>query len=168
MILPERAVGTIVVVGTQMADEQADLLESFRAFIKTAEEGAAIPPVAEHDLRCLHELCVERAKRYCGKDGVVSLDSIARACSPDANLPAVWLRHTELRSLFRQGLLAEWQHGTALEDAVFRLAATIPMNGIHLDQQTFVRHLRVGTSQSELHPQPEVKECNGLRSHTTG
>jgi hypothetical protein len=110
-----------------MADEQVDLLESFRVFIKAAEEGAAIPPVAEHDLKRLHELCVQRAKRYCGKDGVVTIDSMARACSPDANLPAVWLRHAQLRSLYRQGLLAEWQHGTALDDAVFRLAATIPI-----------------------------------------
>src|SRR5208283_5436853 len=98
-----------------MPDERVDLLKSFRAFIKAAEEGAAIPPVAEHDLRCLHELCVERAKRYCGKDGVVSIDSMLRACSPDANLPAVWLRHTQLRSLFREGLLAEWRHGTDLD-----------------------------------------------------
>ena len=146
MILPERAVGTIVVVGTQMADEQADLLESFRAFIKAAEEGAAIPPVAEYDLRSLHELCVERAKRYCGKDGVVSIDSMARACSPGANLPAVWLRHTQLRSLYREGLLAEWQHGNALDDAVFRLAATIPMHGIQLDQEAFLRRLRDKTA----------------------
>jgi len=135
---------------TKMADEQLDRLESFRVFITAAEEGGAIPPVAEHDLKCLHELCVERAKRYCGKDGVVSIDSMASACSPDANLPAVWLRHAQLRSMYRQGLLAEWQHGTALDDAVFRLAATIPMNGIHLDQEAFVLHLRVGTAQPEL------------------
>lgn len=133
-----------------MADEQLDRLESFRVFITAAEEGAAIPPVAERDLKCLHELCVERAKRYCGKDGVVSLDSMARSCSPDANLPAVWLRHAQLRSLYRQGLLAEWQQGTDLDDAVFRLAATIPINGIHLDQEAFVRHLRAGTAQPEL------------------
>jgi len=123
-----------------------DLLEAFRVLIKAAEEGAAIPPVAERDLRSLHQLCVERAKRYCGKDGVVSVDSMARACSPDANLPAVWLRHTELRSLYRQGLLAEWQLGTLLDDAVFRLAATIPMSGIHLDQQAFIRQLRGRTA----------------------
>jgi hypothetical protein len=129
-----------------MADEQVDLLKSFRVFIKAAEEGAVIPTVAEHDLKCLHELCVERAKRYCGKDGVVSLELIARVCNPDANLPAVWLRHTELRALYRQGLLAEWQHGTVLDDAVFRVAATIPMSGIHLDHQAFLRELRAGTA----------------------
>jgi hypothetical protein len=112
-----------------MVDEQVDRLESFRDFIKAAEEGAAIPPVAEQDLKYLHELCVERAKRYCGKDGIVSVDSMASACSRDANLPAVWLRHAQLRSLYRQGLLAEWQHGSDLDEAVFRLAATIPNEG---------------------------------------
>ncbi len=125
-----------------MQNEQVDRTASFRVFIKAAEEGAAIPPVDEHDLKCLHELCVERAKRYCGKDGVVTLDAMARACGPRADLPAVWLRHTQLRSLYRHGRLAEWQHGTALDDIVFRVAATIPMNGVNPDQEVFLRHLR--------------------------
>jgi len=129
-----------------MADEQLDRLKSFRAFIRAAEEGAAIPPVDEDDLKCLHEACVDMTKRYLGKDGVVSLDLMARACSPGANLPAVWLRHTQLRLLVRQGLLAEWQHGTALDDSVYRVAATIPMNGVHFDPETFVRQLRHGTA----------------------
>ena len=98
-----------------MADEQFDRLESFRAFIRAAEEGAAVPPVSEDDLKRLHEASVDMTRRYLGKDGVVSLDLMARACSPDANLPAVWLRHTQLRSLVRQGLIAKWQHGTALD-----------------------------------------------------
>jgi hypothetical protein len=67
---------------------------------------------------------------------------MARACSPSANLPAVWLRHSQLRALYRQGLLAEWQNGTALDDAVFQLAATIPMNGTDLDLEAFLQHLR--------------------------
>jgi len=128
-----------------MADEQAKLLESFRAFIQAAEKGTSIPPVSEYDLKSLHELCVERAKRYCGKDGVVSLELMARACSPHANLPAVWLRHTELRALYRQGLLAEWLHGTTLDVAVFRLAATMPMSGTRLDQRAFIQQLRTET-----------------------
>jgi hypothetical protein len=125
-----------------MADKQLDRPEAFRAFIKAAEEGAAIPPVAEDDFRRFHEMYADIAKRHCGKDGYVSLDLMARACSPDANLPAVWLRHTQLRRLVRQGLLAEWQRGTDLDDIVYRLAATIPMNGVHLDREGFVRQLR--------------------------
>lgn len=125
-----------------MSDQQTELIQSFRAFIKVAEEGATIPSVDEHDLKALHELSIERAKRYCGKDGVISIEMTARACSPAANLPAVWLRHTQLRTLYRQGLLAEWQHGATLDDAVFRIAATIPMVGTRLDAQAFVGQLR--------------------------
>ncbi len=128
-----------------MSDPSADLLQSFRAFIQQAEAGASIPAVDEHDLKCMHELCVERAKRYVGKDGVVSLEATANACSPSANVPAVWLRHTQLRQLYRQGLLSQWQHGTALDDAVFRLAATIPMKGTQLDQEIFLRELKQGS-----------------------
>jgi hypothetical protein len=124
-----------------MAGEQFDRPEAFRAFIKAAEEGAAIPPVAEEDFKCFHEMYVDIANRHCGKDGFVSLDLMARACSSGANLPAVWLRHSQLRAMVRRGLLAEWQHGPVLDDAVYRLAATMPMNGIHLDQEAFVRRL---------------------------
>ena len=125
-----------------MSDQQLELLASFRTFIKAAEEGASIPPVDEHDLKALHELCVERAKRYCGKDGVISIELSARVCTPGANLPAVWLRHTQLRSLYRHGLLSEWQHGTTLDDAVFRVASTIPMRGTQLDSHEFLEQLR--------------------------
>jgi hypothetical protein len=129
-----------------VSDQQAELLKSFRAFIQAAEQGAPIPPVDEHDLKALHELCVERAKRYCGKDGVISIEMTARACSPMANLPAVWLRHSQLRSLYRQGLLSQWQHGTALDRAVFHLAATIAMKGTQIDQESFVQQLRAGAA----------------------
>jgi len=124
-----------------MSDAQAELLTIFRAFIKSAEQGAPIPPVEEHDLKALHELCIERAKRYCGKDGVISIEQTARVCTPGANLAAVWLRHTQLRSLFRQGQLAEWQQGTTLNDEVFRLAASLPMSGTHLDHDDFLKRL---------------------------
>jgi hypothetical protein len=125
-----------------MSDAQAELLTTFRAFIKSAEQGAPIPPVEEHDLKALHELCIERAKRYCGKDGVISIEQTSRVCTPGANLAAVWLRHTQLRSLFRHGQLAEWQHGTNLDEAVFNLAARIPMTGTQLNQEEFLSRLR--------------------------
>jgi hypothetical protein len=125
-----------------MADEQNSRLESFRAFIKAAEEGASIPPVDRDDIRHLHELHSQITKQYPGKDGVVAVDLMASVCSPGAHLPAVWLRHTRLRSLERQGVLTEWQHGTTLDDAVYQVAATIPMQGFQLDQEAFVERLR--------------------------
>ena len=75
----------------------------------------------------LHQVCVDMTKRYCGKDGVVSLDVMARACSRDANRRRSGCGIKELRLMARHGLLAEWQHGTALDDAVFHVAATVPM-----------------------------------------
>jgi hypothetical protein len=128
-----------------MSSNSADTIHSFRAFIEEAEKGATIPRVDERDLKSLHELSIERARRYCGKDGVVSIEMTARTCSPGANLPAVWLRHSQLRSLYREGLLAEWQQGTALDEVVFRVAATIPMSGIRLDQSAFLESLRAST-----------------------
>jgi hypothetical protein len=125
-----------------MPGQQENRLESFRALIDAAEQGASIPPVGDDDLRRLHGLCLDTARRYSGKDGVVSLEAMARACAPGANLPAVWLRHTQLRALVRQGTLAEWQHGTALDNAVFRVAATIPMSGVRFDAETFLQRLR--------------------------
>jgi hypothetical protein len=125
-----------------MADEQGHGLERFRVFIRAAEAGAEIPSVAEEDLKRLHQASAEIAKRRVGKDGMVSVDLMARICSPDANLPAVWLRYTQLKSLIRQGVLADWQDIADLGDAVYQVAATIPMNGVQLDPEAFVQRLR--------------------------
>ena len=67
---------------------------------------------------------------------------MASVCSAGANVPAVWFRHTRLSLLVQQGVLAEWQHGTDLDDAVYQVAATIPKNGFQLDQEAFIRRLR--------------------------
>ena len=129
-----------------MVDKERDRLESFRTFIRAAEQGTAVPSVDVDDLKRLHDLGVETTKRSCGKDGILSVESVARACSSEADLPAVWLRHTQLRSLVRKGLLEEWQHGTDLDDVIFRLAATIPLSGAELDEEAFVRQLRAMTT----------------------
>ena len=134
-----------------MAEEPADLIHSFQSFIRAAEQGATIPAVDENDLKALHELAIDRAKRYCGKDGVISIELTARACSPHANVPAVWLRHTQLRSIFRAGRLAEWQRGTMLDQAVFRVAASMPMKGTKIDHDLFIQNLRATTSTPTIH-----------------
>ena len=124
-----------------MADEQLERLEFFRAFIEAAEAGATIPPVTEDDLKLLHEVSADMARRRVGKDGMVSVDLMARVCSPGANLPAVWLRYTQLSLLIRQGILAECQQRAGWEDDMYRMAAVIPMNGFQLNQKAFVQYL---------------------------
>jgi hypothetical protein len=69
-----------------MVAEQRDRLESFRAFVNAAEEGEPVPPVAEDDLRRLHEISLDMAKRYVGKNEVVGVELMARVCSRGANL----------------------------------------------------------------------------------
>ena len=64
------------------------------------------------------------------------------AGQPRSRLHAVWLRYTRLRSLPRQDLLAEWQHSNDFDQAVFHVAATIPINGYELDEESFVQRLR--------------------------
>ena len=125
-----------------MADDEREQLESFRAFIKAAEEGALIPPVAEDDLRRLHEVAADMAKRRVGKDVMVGVDLMTRICSPGTNLPAVWLRCTQLMQLIRQCFLVEWQHSTDWDSAVYRVAASIPMKGCELNREEFLQRLQ--------------------------
>ena len=82
------------------------------------------------------------AKGHVGKNGVIAVEQMARVCSRGANLPAVWFRCTRLRSLAREGALAEWQHNMEFDDVVYQVAATIPMNGLELDREAFVQRLR--------------------------
>jgi hypothetical protein len=44
--------------------------------------------------------------------------------------------------MVQQGFLAEWQRDKELDEAVYRVAATIPLDGFQLDPNTFVQRLR--------------------------
>ena len=67
---------------------------------------------------------------------------MASVCSPGADIDAVWLRASLLGIMLKLGVLAEWQRGMGLDDAVYRVAATMPLNGLQLDPIAFVRRLR--------------------------
>ena len=131
-----------------MITEQRDRLDSFRAFVNAVEEGAPVPPVAPNDLRRLHETSVGMAQGHVGKHGVIAVEHMARVCSRDANLPAVWFRYTRLRLLAREGILEVWQHNTEFDDVVYQVAATIAINGLEVDREAFVQRLRCETPAS--------------------
>ena len=107
-----------------MADEHLERLESFKAFIQAIGEGCPVPPVNSDDLRRLHDMCEYVAKRHPESVRTISVAFIASVCSPGANLPAMWFRHARLESLAKRGVLAGWQHGAALDDVVYQVAAT--------------------------------------------
>ena len=45
-----------------------------------------------------------------------------------------------------QGLLADWQLGTELDGCVYRVAETIPVNGIQFDPEAFMTRLKAEKS----------------------
>ena len=45
-----------------------------------------------------------------------------------------------------QGLLADWQLGTELDGSVYRVAETIPVNGIQFDPEAFMTRLKAEKS----------------------
>ena len=75
-----------------------------------------------------------------------------RACSPGADVQAVWFRAAILETLkqLRPELLAPWIHDGEFDDAVFQVAATFPMKkmrtgvvreGLPFDVEGFVKRI---------------------------
>lgn len=117
--------------------------ERHHSFMQGVEQGAAIPPVDPIDLRHVLELYerVDAQRHNLGMkaSGAIGIES---ACSPGADVGAVWVRSALLGLMVKQGVLADWQHGTQLDDGVYRVAATMPLNGFQFDPIAFVRRLR--------------------------
>jgi hypothetical protein len=89
--------------------------------------------------------------------GSIDISLYQRACSPGAEVGAVWYRVSMLQLLAGPiGLLTPWLHDGELPDAVFKLAATFPMNklsvgevnqGLPFDVQGFIKQLEQQTSR---------------------
>jgi len=120
--------------------------ERHHSFMQGVEQGAAIHPVDPIDLRHVLELYerVDAQRHNLGMEGscAIEVDLMATACSPGADVGAVWVRSALLGLMVKQGVLADWQHGTQLDDGVYRVAATMPLNGFQFDPIAFVRRLR--------------------------
>ncbi len=116
------------------------------SFMQGVDQGAAIPPVDPIDLRHVLELYerVDAQRHNLGMEGscAIETDLMATECSPGADVGAVWVRSALLGLMVKQGVLADWQHGTQLDDGVYQVAATIPLNGFQCDPVAFARRLR--------------------------
>ena len=62
--------------------------------------------------------------------GTLDNEFYKRASSPGANVGAVWFRTAMLGMLEMLGMLAPWIHEGVVADAVFKVAATFPMEGV--------------------------------------
>jgi len=90
-----------------------------------------IPPVDPEDLRSVWKMQREVLARAPGQHGVIiSADFYQRACSPGANVGAVWFRASLLGALKMLGMLAPWIQEGVIADAVFQVGANFPMKGM--------------------------------------
>lgn len=114
--------------------------------------GGPIPTVNPGDLRGVWELMRETHAEFLGNREPelggqqpaigICVSLLAQACSPGANVLAVWARSALLGILVHQGLLTSWQRGTQLDDAVFDVAATFPIPGLdRFDPDAFLQQL---------------------------
>jgi hypothetical protein len=140
---------------------------------KTYAEGEPIPPVDPEELRRRWNI-----KRPC------SAQDLQEAWSHEADSSAVSSRYgVLLRTMtdYSHGqLLAPWQHGEQLDDAVFRIAATFPLRELKpksymipgdehfgFDPNAFVQQLVEETGISHVWEPVSIKVPEGGRVYVT-
>jgi hypothetical protein len=102
-----------------MADADASIPK-----FKTYAEGESIPPVDPQDIKRIWDY--EHTHSRVGANGCQWLQGLKAALSPEAEFSEVSSRHGMIETLTIYKLLAPWQHGAELHEAVFRIAATFP------------------------------------------
>src|SRR6266478_8541295 len=119
--------------------------------------GTDVAAVNPNDLRNVWTMMRDlQAHAQAGQSGSISSGLYESACSPGANVVAVWYRASILGVLqmLPGNPLTPWSHGGELDDAVFQIAATFPMkklpiglvkNGRPLDVQELVKQIRART-----------------------
>jgi hypothetical protein len=90
--------------------------------------GDAVPAVDSRDLKTAWEMVQETGERV-----AISMRVFEAACSPGADVFAVWYRAIRVIGILSilpeqySELLAPWRQGEQLDDAVFKAAAKIPL-----------------------------------------
>src|SRR5215469_7434415 len=94
--------------------------------------GELVPPVGMGDLKALWNIYKDIESQYPGELVAVAGSFTQQACSAGADVGAVGYRCAMLRLLERLpgDLLTPWKEGGQLKDAVFSVAARIPMSWI--------------------------------------
>lgn len=85
-----------------------------------------------------------------GQQIAIPADAYQRACGAEADVRALYERVSHLWILQEAGVLASWQRdGGVPDDAVFHVAATIPMSRMQTGVVIKNRHLMLGNLSSE-------------------
>ena len=105
-------------------------------------EGESILQVNPEDIKRMWEF--ERPRNRTGSDGWKWLQDLKAALSPGVDFTAVSSRCGMIRTLIVYKLLAPWQHGEELDDAVFRVAATFPLRELKYESYMVAGDERFG------------------------
>jgi len=92
------------------------------------QDSGSVPPVEPADLRSVWTMQNDIQALRPGEQIGISADSYKRACGPEADVRAVYERVSLLWLLRESEILATWVHDGVPDDAVFDVAATIPMS----------------------------------------
>jgi hypothetical protein len=114
--------------------------------------GEPVPSVEVADIKSVWTIYEEIRSRVPEGNVGVDISTIKRACSAHADLPAVTYRSSMLGLLEMcpGDLLAPWKRGGALDEAVFKVAATIamkwmgtevPQSGLPFDVDAFIQEV---------------------------
>jgi hypothetical protein len=99
--------------------------------------GTPVPTVDPEDLKAIWRLHREIASQHSGDSVGLDHSVIVDRCKPGSDVHAVAYR-TSMLELFQHvapDSLAPWTNNTELDDAVFRVAANIPIDWIGTEQR---------------------------------
>ena len=118
----------------------------YERYLRSANPNVPHDPIVMRDVQA----------RAGGEHFSIGIRSYERACSPGADVQAIWFRASMLEAmkLTTPDMLAPWTHDGDLDDAVFQVAATFPMKkmaigveqkGLPLDVEEFVKQVGART-----------------------
>jgi hypothetical protein len=119
-------------------------------FLEAWVAGGQTPPVKPADVKALFEFMQKAVADLKPGDTEsteqptigICAEVLAQACSPEANVTAVWLRSAIIGALLQTGLLSPWQSEGHLDDAVFEVAASFPFAGLErFNAEEFIQKL---------------------------
>jgi len=101
-----------------------DLQKEIKALVS---EDGSIPPVNPDDLRSVWKMQDEIAAQNANQPGLIGRELYARACSPGANVMAVWFRVSMLRVMAAEVGLLPREMPSKVRAAVFDVMAKFEM-----------------------------------------
>jgi hypothetical protein len=96
------------------------------------QDSGSVPPVDPADLRSMWTMQSGVQALRPGEQIAIPANAYQRACGPEADVRAVYERVSHLWMLQEVGVLSTWLHDGVPDDAVFHVAATIPMSRMQI------------------------------------